>query len=54
MKFYNRETDLSHLSEIGAPAQRTAHMVVIAGRRCIGKTELIRQFASGRSDILYH
>jgi AAA+ ATPase superfamily predicted ATPase len=53
MKFYNRETELSHLSEIAALAQQTAHMVVIAGRRRIGKTELIRQFASGRSDVLY-
>ena len=53
MKFYDRETELSHLNEIAALAQQTAHMVVISGRRRIGKTELIRRFASGRSDVLY-
>jgi AAA+ ATPase superfamily predicted ATPase len=53
MKFYNRQQPLSRLGEIADLAQRTAHMMVISGRRRIGKTELIRQFASGRSDVLY-
>lgn len=53
MKFYNRETELSRLSEIAALSTNASHMVVITGRRRIGKTELIRQFSRGRKDILY-
>lgn len=53
MKFYNRETELSRLSEIATLSLKTSHMVVITGRRRIGKTELIRQFSRGRRDILY-
>ena len=53
MKFYDREIELSRLSEIATLSKRTAHMVVITGRRRIGKTELIRQFSKGRSDVLY-
>ncbi len=53
MKFYNREQELSRLSEIAALSMKTSHMVVITGRRRVGKTELIRQFAKGRKDVLY-
>ncbi len=53
MKFYNRENELARLSEVAALSMRTSHMVVITGRRRVGKTELIRQFAKERSDILY-
>jgi len=53
MKFYNRENELSRLSEIATLSMKTAHMVVITGRRRVGKTELIRQFAKGRKDVLY-
>lgn len=53
MKFYNRETELSRLSEIATLSMKTAHMVVITGRRRIGKTELIRQFSRGTKDVLY-
>jgi AAA+ ATPase superfamily predicted ATPase len=53
MKFYNRETELLRLSEIAELSMKTSHMVVITGRRRVGKTELIRQFAKGRRDVLY-
>lgn len=53
MKFYNREAELSRLSEIATLSLRASHMVVITGRRRVGKTELIRQFAKGRRDIFY-
>jgi AAA+ ATPase superfamily predicted ATPase len=53
MKFYNRERELSKLSEIAALSMKTSHMVVITGRRRVGKTELIRQFSKGRKDVLY-
>lgn len=53
MKFYNRETELSRLSEIVSLSMKRSHMLVISGRRRIGKTELIRQFLKGRQDFLY-
>lgn len=53
MKFYNRETELLKLSEIADLSMKTSHMVVITGRRRVGKTELIRQFAKQREDVLY-
>lgn len=53
MKFYNREEELSKLSEIAALSIKTSHMVVITGRRRVGKTELIRQFSRVRKNILY-
>ncbi len=53
MKFYNRGTELSRLSEIATLSKKTAHVVVITGRRRVGKTELIRQFSKGRKDVLY-
>lgn len=53
MKFYNREQELSRLFEIADLSMKTSHIVVITGRRRIGKTELIRQFSKGRKDVLY-
>ncbi len=53
MQFYNRGKELSRLSEIAALSAQKSHMVVITGRRRIGKTELIRQFSHGRKDLLY-
>lgn len=53
MKFYNREQELLRLSEISDLSMQTSHMVVITGRRRVGKTELIRQFSKGREDVLY-
>ena len=53
MKFYNRESELLRLSEIAELSLKTSHIVVITGRRRVGKTELIRQFAKGRRDVLY-
>ena len=53
MKFYNRESELLRLSEIAKLSLKTSHIVVITGRRRVGKTELIRQFSKGRRDVLY-
>ncbi len=53
MEFYNRENEIAKLSGIAALSMKTSHMVVITGRRRVGKTELIRQFARGRKDVLY-
>lgn len=53
MRFYNREAELARLSEIATLGQRASHMVVVTGRRRVGKTELIRQFSKGRTDLFY-
>ncbi len=53
MKFYNREQELARLSELAGLSRRAAHLVVISGRRRVGKTELIRQFSKSRKDVLY-
>jgi len=53
MKFYNREQELSRLNAIAALSMTTSHMVVMTGRRRVGKTELIRRFSQERKDVLY-
>jgi len=53
MKFYNRERELQKLAEIAELAADSAHMLVVTGRRRIGKTELVRQFLNNREDALY-
>lgn len=53
MKFYNREKELEKLSEITTLSMKTAHMVVITGRRRVGKTELIRQFSKVKKNVIY-
>ena len=53
MKFYNREREFEKLSQIITHSQRNAHMIVITGRRRVGKTELIREFSRRGEDILY-
>jgi AAA+ ATPase superfamily predicted ATPase len=53
MKFYNREKELSKLSEIASLSLQKSHMVVISGRRRVGKTELIRRFSEGQKNLLY-
>ena len=53
MKFYNREKELIKLSEIASLSARKSHMVVIAGRRRVGKTELIRRFSQDQGNLLY-
>lgn len=53
MKFYNREKELKKLLEIATLSMKTAHVVVITGRRRVGKTELIRQFSKGKENVIY-
>ena len=53
MKFYNRKNELDALSKIYDLSLRLSHMVVITGRRRIGKTELIKQFAKRKNNVIY-
>mgnify|MGYP001236430726 CR=1 FL=1 len=53
MKFYNRTKELHRLAELTGKSQGNAHLLVISGRRRIGKTELIRHFSAGQKDFLY-
>ena len=52
MKFYDREKELKRLSETVSLSIKASHMVVVTGRRRVGKTELIRQFSKKRRDII--
>jgi len=53
MKFYNRERELQRLAEIAELAADAAQLLVVTGRRRIGKTELVRRFLENRQDALY-
>lgn len=53
MRFYDRERELARLGEIASLSEEAAHLMVITGRRRVGKTQLVRQFAEGREDFLY-
>lgn len=53
MKFYGRERELNKLHELAATGASAAHLLVITGRRRIGKTALIKRFGEGRSDCIY-
>lgn len=53
MKFYNREYELARLKEIASLSVNSAHLMVLTGRRRVGKTELIRKFAEQQEHVLY-
>lgn len=44
MKFYNRIEELAHLEKIVGLSEKAAHLMVITGRRRVGKTTLIEHF----------
>lgn len=48
MRFYNRETELALLADIHAQTSHAGQMVVITGRRRIGKTSLALEFVEGK------
>ena len=53
MRFYDRERELVKLREIASLSRDSSHLVVITGRRRVGKTELIRRFAAEGEETLY-
>ncbi|MFQ5640901.1 MAG: ATP-binding protein [bacterium] len=49
--FYNREYELQRLDE--RYAEKKAQLLVIYGRRRVGKTELLKQFAADKAHIYF-
>ncbi|MBI2676093.1 MAG: ATP-binding protein [Candidatus Aenigmarchaeota archaeon] len=53
MKFYNRENELNELETAGKISERHKILMVLTGRRRVGKTELIHQFFSKTKGIYF-
>jgi AAA+ ATPase superfamily predicted ATPase len=53
MRFYDRNTELSLLSELSKRAEQFAQFTSIIGRRRVGKTELVRQHLKDAERGLY-
>ncbi|WP_456396560.1 AAA family ATPase, partial [Thermococcus sp.] len=51
LKFIDRESELNALEELYA--QDRAHLVLIYGRRRIGKTELVKQFMKNKPSFYF-
>ncbi|VVB84655.1 Archaea bacterial proteins of uncharacterised function [uncultured archaeon] len=47
MKFYNREKEIETVRSLNKLAEKHAHMLVVMGRRRVGKTRLIKDAAGG-------
>lgn len=53
MKFYNRKEEMKELNVHFSISKKHSSMIVITGRRRIGKTELIRQFFKKRKGMYF-
>lgn len=53
MKFYNRENELNVLHTLYEQAETSARMTVITGRRRVGKTLLVTEFAKGKKYLYF-
>lgn len=51
MQFLDREVEMASLRRIFAESSSKGSLVIIHGRRRIGKTELLKQFAKGKDSI---
>lgn len=47
MKFYNREKEVEAIRNLSRLAEKHAHMLVVMGRRRVGKTRLVREASGG-------
>lgn len=53
MRFYNRVRELERLNYITSEGKNQAHLVVLSGRRRVGKTEMVKHFLRARADFVY-
>lgn len=53
MKFYNRKNELDSLQKVHRTISQSSKMTVITGRRRIGKTRLILEFAEGKTFLYF-
>ncbi len=53
MKFYNRHTELDSLGKVHQTISKSSKMTVLTGRRRIGKTRLILEFAEGKTFLYF-
>ena len=51
MKFYDRESELKYLDKVYRASKKRSQMLVLFGRRRIGKTSLIEEFLKNRTGI---
>lgn len=52
MKFYNREKEVAELKRVqGLAFTQNSRMIVVTGRRRIGKTSLIKQALKGTPTV---
>ncbi len=51
MKFYDREKELDYLDKVYKAAKKRSQMLVLFGRRRIGKTSLIEEYLKGKRGI---
>ncbi len=53
MDFVDRERELAALEQLWIEAEREAQLVVVYGRRRIGKTALLRRFTQGKPTVFW-
>jgi AAA+ ATPase superfamily predicted ATPase len=51
MKFYDRESELKYLDKVYKASKKRSQMLVLFGRRRIGKTSLIEEFLKNRTGM---
>ncbi len=53
MKFYDRHSELQTLEKMYELSKKSKHMLVVLGRRRIGKTRLIKEFIQGKNSFYF-
>jgi AAA+ ATPase superfamily predicted ATPase len=53
MRFYGRETEKEELEKLWTQTSRSAKLAVITGRRRLGKTLLVKEFAKNHNYIYF-
>lgn len=55
MKFYNRNTEILELRKLSkkSHSSKGGLMIIVVGRRRVGKTRLLREVYQGHNNFLY-